>query len=122
MATIYGGADGQILRLLVTPFEEAQHGPPAGAVSTLVFDPATNAALLEGLRQEITAYRLITGRLERAGQPQPINPPSQAWQDFQTARQLWAKLAADQNLTTAELRILLRYLLRIIFRLMQQID
>lgn len=122
MATIYGGADGRLLRVLLTAWEEAWYGAPADAASVLVFDPATNQDLVAALRDTMDAYRLVGGTLLRAGEPVPINPPSQAWQDFQTARQLWAKLAADQNLTTAELRILLRYLLRIIFRLMRQID
>lgn len=86
MATLYPAADGTLLQALLSGAEEARSpAAPAGTGTPLVFDHATNPALVADLRRSTDPYRLAAGVLSKGGVPVPINPPDPAVAERATA-------------------------------------
>jgi hypothetical protein len=79
MATIYADAQGNLLRFLKTPVEEARYpDPPAGATQKVTFDGATNASVFAGIDSDWNSHRVVSNVLHRNGTPVTIAPDSPA--------------------------------------------
>lgn len=112
-ATLYAAADGTILRFLQTDAEHAQYpDPPPGATQAVAFDTDTNPTLALALLADWDAHRVVSGTLQRNGQTVAIAPESPATIDRANVRTLLAKLEGETALTPAELRSVLRHLIR----------
>jgi len=98
MATIYGSATGEIVRLLLNESDEQRYGPPAEYGSSLEFDPAANGELLAGLNADWQGHRLADGVLYHNGEPVTVNPPGGVWQTREDFHKLpgWATWTGQQ--------------------------
>jgi hypothetical protein len=113
MATLYANASGHIIRFLQSEPEEARFpNAPSGTAVTLTFDPVVNAAVLEALNTDWNSHAVSGGVLVRNGVPVVISSAGLAFQDRQALAALREKLDADQSLSAAELRRVLRWIIR----------
>jgi hypothetical protein len=113
MAKLYADANGVILKYVKTNEEEDQFpDTPSGTNESLNFDLRTNPAIGLKLDTDWNKCRLVGGVFSYDGQTQPINAPSATPTEYQALRTILAKLKADQVLSAAEIRGLLRYLLK----------
>jgi hypothetical protein len=118
MALIYADDGGNIIRFLQTEEEEKRYpDAPAGTVTTIEFDPKTNASLITGLNTNWNSYSVSgtvagSGVVLQNGTPVVLAPKGLAFRDRENLRTIWQSLKADGTITAAELRVILRYILR----------
>jgi hypothetical protein len=67
MAKIWSDAQGNLLRLVQTPQEEAAYGAPAGAAFVCDFDPATNPTLASALQGNWSGVALPANNAPQIG-------------------------------------------------------
>ena len=73
MATIYADAQGNLLRFLKTPAEEARYpDPPDGATQKVTFDESSNSSLIAGINTDWNSHRVVSNALQRDGTPVAI--------------------------------------------------
>lgn len=106
MATIYSDAEGKVLRFLGSAeLEKKYPTPPAGTVSTLVFDEDTNPSLVTDLAQSTDPFRLLGPLLTKSGQIMTIAPEGQDRLDrtqLQTIDDTLAAYIANPSPTTPQ--------------------
>ena len=85
---------------------------PPEATQSLDFDPDTNGQLATGLLAQWDRLRLNAGVLTRDGVVVTINPDGPAGKDAKMMTQIRALLDADTALSAAQLRAILRFILR----------
>jgi hypothetical protein len=118
MALIYADDDGKIIRFLQTEEEEKRYpDPPEGTVTTIEFDPKTNASLITGLNTSWNSYSVSgtvagSGAVLQNGTPVVLAPNGLQFRDLKDLRTIWQSLKSDGTITQAELRVILRYILR----------
>lgn len=118
MATIWAQSDGTVIHLDLPERSALLVNPPADAANLqrLDFDGDTNGALVDMLVRELdqwsTKYRLASGALTRAGVAVPIAADGPAARDAKLMAQIRALLDSDTAPTAAQLRVILRYILR----------
>lgn len=112
MATLYAAADGTLLALDIPGAGPPIVAPP-GTTQSLAFDEATNQAVVTALQTDSwSRFRLNGGILTRDGQPAPINPDGAVAKDAKQLAAIKALLDADTALSAAQLRAVLRFILR----------
>lgn len=117
MAKLYADVDGKILRFLKTDEEEDRFlDPPLGAVDTLAFDLETNLTIGQLIDTDSNRCRLLNGQFRYDGVAQAINSPSGVVTEYRRLQQFLTKLMNDENLSAAELRALLRIIIRFMLR------
>ncbi len=109
---LYADSTGRLIQWRPPTDEPIIPAPPAGAAHVLDFDHTTNAALIAAVGQNWSTARLVDGTLTIGAQTIAVQPQGQAYSDRQSLSALFDKLRTDQSLTTAELRIVLRIVLR----------
>lgn len=113
MAKLYSDATGKIIRFLQEDWEETWlPDAPTETAETLVFDTKTNPIVTNHLNTDGRNCRLSGGVFLYSGVPQTINPPSNQLTDRAGVRAVIVKLFADQVVTAAEFRLVLRFILR----------
>jgi hypothetical protein len=122
MVKIYYYSDGTIARILWTEQEQAQYPDAPTGTSLYQFDDATNPTLAsnqiaDSLRGAQHLYKVLNNVLNKRDAnfnytPVPINLPSQEYLDDQQAETIWSNLSADQSPTAAQLRLIIRWLVR----------
>lgn len=118
MAKIFAGAGGAILRFLRNADEERRFpAPPPGTATTLAFDEEANAAAVAALDADWNAHQVVGGQLRRTGAVVALAPDGPAAQDRAALPALLPKLADASVLTPAELKTLLRVILRLLRQL-----
>lgn len=113
MAKLYVDVLGVPIRYLRTEQQEELHpNPPSGTVETLEFDIRTNPDIDTKLCADQKLCRVSGGQFIWNGVVQSINAPSNELTDRTALKVIWLKLKSDQIVTAAEVRLILRYLLR----------
>lgn len=113
MAKVYGSGDGMILRVLRTREDLVRFPtPPEGALHVLDLDFNTNPEIARCIDTDHNRCRVLDGQFIYNGVPMTINTPGQRFNDESMIDTLRNKLEADENLTAAELRAILRSILR----------
>lgn len=106
---LWANAQGQIVEYDTLD----QYTPAISYPRTLEVSATTNPALVLDLQLNLTQYIIGPGNtLLKNGQPVTIAPLSPEDQDRAAMPAILAKLTADQNLTPAETRVVLRALVR----------
>jgi hypothetical protein len=113
MARLFADKDGKILRFLRTPEEEARYPQaPSGTASQILFDVDTNPEIAAALDSDFNNCSLSGTIFVYNGTPMARNPAGQAMTDRQGFAAIRTKLANDEQLTSSELNLVLRYLIR----------
>jgi hypothetical protein len=113
MAKLYADNDGRLLRLLKDEVEERRFpAAPSGTTTTIEFDEEENASVLQALAEDWNSHAVSGGVLVRNHLPVALAENGQGFQDERAVTAILLKLRNDQSLTAAELRILLRSIVR----------
>lgn len=119
MAGLYSNASGSIFCFFASYDEEQGHATPSGGLS-LSFDERTNPLVILGLRANPTTYSLSGGvsgtTLLRNGTPVNLNADGIRRQDLQALPAIWSALRSDSAITAAQVRTLLRFILRQLYQ------
>jgi hypothetical protein len=75
MIRIYGDASGRIIRVAQTDDPAELFVMVPDAVSTLILDPSTNAALAADYQARPESYTLLSGKIYKDGQLVTVNAP-----------------------------------------------
>jgi hypothetical protein len=117
MITLYGGPQGQIIRMLRFP-DDYRRFPdaPQGTAVTLAFDEETNTGVVTALWDDQRAHGLllVDGRpqLQRDGVPVEIAAPGPTHEDRELAGQFRSMLEAGTPLSPGQKARLMLLVLR----------
>src|SRR5687767_5714636 len=113
MAKIHVDLFGAPIQYLKTEDQERRYpDPPFGTAETLEFDLDTNPEIGEKLDTDWRGCQVLGGQFVYRGVAQAINAPSVAYTERKAVLIALIKLRADQLLTAAEVRLILRVILR----------
>jgi hypothetical protein len=113
VAKLYANNGGEIIRFLQTDQEEDQFpDPPPGTVHSVEFDAKSNAVIVGQINTDSRNCRYSSGVFTYKGAPETINAASSEFTDRAGIRAILVKLFADQTVTAAEFRLLLRFIFR----------
>lgn len=112
MAKLYADNNGRIIRFLRNEEEEDWYpNAPVGAVHSLEYDPRTNPLIGQRVDSDHERCRVIDSEFRWDGVAQTISPSGPITQ-YAAVKVIWAKLKDDQAISAAEVRAILRFLIR----------